>query len=51
MKLQFEANDDKEYQIAEIQQNTVYARKSNASNLTSLYYLIILKDDLKNENT
>ena len=50
IKLQFEIDNDKKYQIAKIKENSIYARESNTSNLASLYYLTFLKDYLKNEN-
>ena len=43
MQLEFEAGDDKEYEVNDIWDSTVYARES-AKQLPELYYLVSWKD-------
>ena len=48
--LEFEAGYNKEYEVEAIQDNVVYAKKANKY-LLKLYYLIIWKGYLQEENT
>ena len=51
MQLEFEAGDDKEYEVDSIWNSTVYAKKSTTGQLLGLYYLVSWKDYLEEENT
>ena len=44
-------NNSGKYKVKAIDDSTVYARKSKSDYLPGLYYLIFLKDYLKEENT
>ena len=50
MQLEFEADDDKEYEVDGIRDSAVYARES-AGQLPGLYYLVSWKSYPKEENT
>ena len=50
MQLEFEAGNNKEYEVKSILDSVVYARKS-IEQLPELYYLILWKGYLKEENT
>lgn len=48
--LEFETDNNKEYKIKAIQDIAVYAKKANGHSL-ELYYLVVWKNYLKEENT
>ena len=50
MQLEFEAGDNKKYEVNGIQDSVVYARKS-AGQLPGLYYLVSWKSYPEEENT
>ena len=50
MQLEFEAGNDKEYEVDGIRDSTVYARES-AGQLSGLYYLVLWKSYPEEENT
>ena len=50
MQLEFESGNDKEYEIDDIWDSAVYARKS-ARQLLGLYYLVSWKSYPEEENT
>ena len=50
MQLEFEAGNDKEYEIDGIWDSAVYARES-AGQLSGLYYLVLWKGYSEKENT
>ena len=43
MQLEFEAGNNKEYEIDGIWNNAVYAKESTTSQLSGLYYLVFWK--------
>ena len=51
MQLEFEANDNKKYEVNGIRDSAVYAKESTASQLPGLYYLVPQKGYPKEENT
>ena len=51
MQLEFEASDDKEYEVDGIQDSAVYAKESTTSQLPGLYYLVSWKGYSKEKNT
>ena len=51
MQLGFEAGDDKEYEANGVQNSAVYAKESITSQLPGLYYLVLWKGYLGEENT
>ena len=50
MQLEFEAGDNKEYEVDGIQNSAVYAKES-VSQLPGLYYLVLWKGYSEKENT
>ena len=50
MQLEFEAGNDKEYEVNSIWDNAVYA-KELTEQLPRLYYLVLWKNYSKKENT
>ena len=51
IQLEFEAGDDKKYEIDGIWDSAVYARESATGQLLGLYYLVLWKDYPEEENT
>ena len=51
MQLEFEAGNNKKYEINGIWDSTVYAKKSTTVQLSRLYYQIAWKDYPEEENT
>ena len=51
MQLEFEAGNDKEYEINSIQDNAIYTKESTISQLPRLYYLVSWKGYPEEENT
>ncbi len=49
-KVEFEAGDNKEYKVKVIIDNVVYSQQAN-NQMPSLYYLILWKSYLEEENT
>ena len=47
---EFEADNNKKYKVKVILDNAVYAKEVNRY-LSGLYYLVVLKDYLEEENT
>ena len=50
-KLELEAGDSKKYKVEAIRNSAVYASKSESGQLPGLYYLVMWKKHLKEENT
>ena len=51
-KIELDAGDDSgEYKVEAIRDSTVYARESKSGQLPGLYYLVLWKEYLKEENT
>ena len=51
MQLEFEASDDKEYEINDIPDSAVYTKESITGQLPGLYYLVLWKGYLEEKNT
>ena len=51
MQLEFEADDDKEYEVDGIRDSAVYAKESATGQLPGLYYLVSWKGYPKEKNT
>ena len=51
IQLNFEAGNDKEYEVEGIRDSVVYAMESEAGHLSGLYYLVNWKGYPKEENT
>ena len=51
MQLEFEASNNKEYEVDGIWDSAVYAKESTTGQLPGLYYLVSWKDYPKEENT
>ena len=51
MQLEFEAGDNKEYEVDGIRESAVYARESATEQLPRLYYLVLWKAYPEEENT
>ena len=50
MQLEFEAGDNKEYEVDGIWDNAVYAKESTTGQLPGLYYLVSWKSYPEEEN-
>ena len=50
MQLEFEACDDKEYEVDSIWDNAVYVKESATGQLSGLYYLVSWKGYSEEEN-
>ena len=51
MQLEFEAGDDKEYEVDGIWDSAVYAKELAIGQLPGLYYLVLWKGYPEEENT
>ena len=51
LDFEFEASNDKEYEVDGIQDSAVYAKESAIGQLPGLYYLVSWKGYPKEENT
>ena len=51
LDFKFEANNDEEYEVDGIWNSTVYAKESTTGQLSGLYYLVLWKGYLEEENT
>ena len=51
LDFEFEAGNNKEYEVDGIWDSAVYARESATGQLPGLYYLVLWKGYLKEENT
>ena len=51
IQLDFEAGDDKEYEVEGIRDNAMYAMESEVGHLPGLYYLVNWKGYLDKEST
>ena len=51
MELELEAGNSKEYKVEVIWDSAVYASKLELGQLPGLYYLVVWKDYLEEENT
>ena len=49
-ELKFDAGNNKKYKVEAIKNSIIYAKKAEG-NLSSLYYLVFLKDYLKEKST
>ena len=48
---EFEAGDDTEYEVETIIDSMVYNQLAKSNQMPSLYYLVLLKNYLEEENT
>ena len=51
MQLEFEAGNDKKYEVDSIRDSAIYAKESTTGQLPGLYYLVLWKSYPKEENT
>ena len=51
LNFEFEAGDDKEYEVNDIRDSAVYAKKTAIRQLPGLYYLVLWKGYPEEENT
>ena len=51
MQLEFEAGNDKKYEVSDIRHSAVYAKESTTNQLPRLYYLVLWKSYPEEENT
>ena len=51
MQLEFEASNNKEYEVDDIQNSVIYAKKLTTSQLPGLYYLALWKGYFEEKNT
>ena len=50
-ELEFEARDNKEYEVKAIINNAVYGKQANNDKMLGIYYFILWKDYPEEENT